>query len=220
MNAFRARIAPWAAAGLAVSLAGTAGCFDRPVDDLPPEPSGEVPIKIAAAVNRNLDLLFVIDQSLSMKNEQDALAANFQLLMEQITSAKYGVPNVHIGVISTNLGVGPYSNLGGLGACGETGDGAILQNTPRPLDGETEATCTGPSDRFIIDVEGEDGQRVKNYQGELTETFSCIARLGTQGCGFEQQLEAMRRALDGSVPENEGFLREDARLAVIFVSDE
>ena len=220
MNVFRARIAPWAAAGLAVSLAGTAGCFDRPVDDLPPEQSGEIPLKFPVEVNRNLDLLFVIDQSLSMKNEQDALAANFQLLMEQITSSKYGVPNVHIGVISTNLGVGPYSNLGGLGACGETGDGAILQNTPRPLDGETEASCTGPSDLFIIDVEGEDGQRIKNYQGDLTESFSCIARLGTQGCGFEQQLEAMRRALDGSVPENEGFLREDARLAIVFVSDE
>lgn len=220
MDSTRTRIARWAGAGLAVSLAGMAGCFDRPVDDLPPEPSGEVITEFPVAVNRNLDLLFVIDQSQSMKNEQDALAANFQLLMDQITSSQYGVPNVHIGVISTNLGVGPYSNLSGLTACGVSGDGAILQNTPRPQDGETEATCTGPRDRFIVDVEGEDGQRVRNYDGELAQAFSCVARLGTQGCGFEQQLEAMRRALDGSVPENADFLREDARLAVIFISDE
>ena len=30
----------------------------------------------------------------------------------------------------------------------------------------------------------------------------------------------MKRALDGSNPENEGFLRDDAFLAVIFVADE
>jgi hypothetical protein len=220
MNVFRTRTARWAGAGLAVSLAGLTGCFDRPVDDAPLDRMPEIRTEFEVTVNRNLDLLFVIDQSLSMKNEQDALAANFQLLMDQITSAKYGVPNVHIGVISTNLGVGPYSNQAGLDVCGMTGDGAILQNTPRLQDGETEPTCTGPRDRYIVDVEGEDGQRVRNYDGELADAFSCIARLGTQGCGFEQQLEAMRRALDGSVPENEGFLRKDARLAIVFVSDE
>ena len=47
----------------------------------------------------------------------------------------------------------------------------------------------------------------------LAETFSCIARLGSSGCGFEQPLESMRRALDGSVPDNAGFLRDDAMLA-------
>ena len=218
-----ARIAGWARAGLAVSLIGMAGCFDRPVDDLAPDNLNEIRTEFPVAVNRKLDLLFVIDQSLSMQNEQDALAANFQLLMDQLVSAEYGMPNLHIGVISTNLGVGAYSGLGGLGGCGAEGDGAILQSTPRPEAGETEATCTGPSDRYIIDEAEEDGTRHTNYDQKnqsLAQTFSCIARLGTQGCGFEQQLEAMRRALDGSVPENDGFLREDARLAIVFVSDE
>jgi hypothetical protein len=214
------RIARWASAGLAVSLAGMTGCFDREVSDAPLIREPVVVTEFPVEANRNLDLLFVIDQSASMKNEQDALAANFQLLMDQITTAEYGVPNVHIGVISTNLGVGAYSDLSGLGGCGVNGDGAILQNTPRPQDGETEPTCTGPRDRYIIDVAGEDGQRVRNYDGELADAFSCVARLGSEGCGFEQQLEAMRRALDGTVPENQGFLRDDARLAVVFVSDE
>jgi hypothetical protein len=216
------RMSRWAGAGLAVSLIGVTGCFDRPVDDLPLGGMSEIRTEFPVAVNRKLDLLFVIDQSASMQNEQDALAANFQLLMDQIISAKYGTPNLHIGVISTNLGVGAYSGVSGLGSCGETGDGAILQNTPRPAAGETEPTCTGPSDRYIIDEAAEDGTRRTNYDQNqsLAQTFSCIARLGTQGCGFEQQLEAMRRALDDSVPENAGFLREDARLAIVFVSDE
>jgi hypothetical protein len=222
MTVIRARISRWAGAVLAVSSIGMTGCFDRPVDDLPPDNMVEVRTEFPIAVNRKLDLLFVIDQSASMKNEQDALAANFQLLMDQIVDAEYGMPNLHVGVISTNLGVGDYSGLGGLGGCGAEGDGAILQNTPRPQDGEAEPTCTGPSDRYIIDEAAEDGTRRTNYDSRqsLAQTFSCVARLGTQGCGFEQQLEAMRRALDGTVEGNEGFLREDARLAIVFVSDE
>lgn len=81
-------------------------------------------------------------------------------------------------------------------------------------------TCPVPDGLFIRDVQGPDGDRERNYEGSLAETFSCIARLGTQGCGFEQQLEAMRRALDPALGLNPGFLRHDARLAVIVVSDE
>jgi hypothetical protein len=40
-------------------------------------------------------------------------------------------------------------------------------------------------------------------------------------CGFEQPFEAMKKALDVSeAPENEGFLRADAVLAVMFLTDE
>lgn len=209
----------WTCAALAAALTGMTGCFDRPVDDLPPASSGEVRTEFPVAVNRNLDLLFIIDDSESMKNEQDALAEKFQLLMQQIESVEHGTPNLHIGVVSTNLG-GPVYLGDPIGGCEGDGAGGLLQNTPRPQDGETEATCTGPTGAYLIDEVGEDGQRVTNYEGTLDQAFACIARLGTDGCGLEQQLEAMRRALDGSVPGNEGFLREDARLAVVFVTDE
>jgi hypothetical protein len=220
MIGFHTRHDRWIGLGLAASLAGLTGCPDRSLTEVTPDPSNEVRTEFPIAVNRNLDILFVVDNSLSMLNEQDALAAKFQLMMDQLTSAQYGVPNLHIGVVSSNLGVGPYHVQPGLGTCGEDGDGAILQNTPRPLAGETEPSCTGPSDRFIIDVEDDAGERVRNYDGTLQEAFACIARLGSGGCGFEQQLEAMRRALDDSVPENAGFLRKDARLAVVFITDE
>lgn len=209
----------WTPALLATLLAGTSGCFDRPVQEVPSQSTGEVPVDVPVSINRNLDILFVIDDSESMKNEQDALAAQFQLLMQKIESVETGKPNVHIGVVSTNLGGLNY--LGdAIAGCEGDGAGGLLQNTPRPQDGETEATCTGPTDRYIVDVAGEGGQRVTNYEGSLEQAFACIARLGTTGCGLEQQLDAMRRALDGSVAENQGFLREDARLVVVFVTDE
>ncbi len=97
------RARPWTrwtcTAALVTSLAGMTGCFDRPVDDAPIGGSGELPVTVPLAVNRNLDLLFVIDDSESMKNEQDALAEKFRLLIQQIESAKYGMPNLHIGVV-------------------------------------------------------------------------------------------------------------------------
>ncbi len=77
------------------------------------------------------------------------------------------------------------------------------------------AGCSPPSDLYISNIDG-----AANYPGTLDEAFSCIARLGKDGCGFEQPLEAMKRALDGSRPENAGFLRPSARLAVIIISDE
>src|SRR5262249_23855027 len=49
---------------------------------------------------------------------------------------------------------------------------------------------------------------------------TCIGRLGVDGCGYEQHLEGMKRALDGSRPENAGFLRDNAYLAVVILADE
>jgi hypothetical protein len=196
-------------------LAGTAaltGCMDRPLAaiDIQPTIQGEVEFPVEA--NRNLDILFVIDDSASMGDEQASLAANFERLIQEIQSIEHGLPDLHIGVVSTDLGVGPYAMLGD--RCTATGKMGLLQNSPPA--GET---CSVPRDRFISDIEGKEGERLRNYEGTLAQTFACIARLGDQGCGYEQPLEAMRRALV-TEPQNSGFLREGARLAVIFVTDE
>ena len=54
--------------------------------------------------------------------------------------------------------------------------------------------------------------------------FTCIAALGERGCGFEHQFAAVLRALgaDGrAMPaENQGFLRADALLAIVMVTNE
>jgi len=88
-----------------------------------------------------------------------------------------------------------------------------------------------------------------SYQSYLTSddpsavglAFRCVARLGVHGCSFEQQLESMWKALapstapkgapkelftfrDGTVGqgdrENQGFLRENAVLAIVHLTDE
>ena len=52
----------------------------------------------------------------------------------------------------------------------------------------------------------------------------CIAEVGTAGCGFEHQLAAVARALgaDGRSPppENQGFIRAEALLAIVLLTNE
>lgn len=188
-----------------------AGCPDREVAEVVPAQNREQEKEVPVQINRNIDILFVIDNSGSMREEQDSLAANFDRFINVLNNIEGGLPNVHIGVVSTDIGAGTYGIMG----CSGNGDNGILQNAP-------SGACNTPGpELFIKNISDDDGvTRVTNYTGDLAETFSCIAKLGTTGCGFEQPLEAVRRALNGSNAENNGFLRDDAFLAVIIISDE
>jgi hypothetical protein len=46
-----------------------------------------------------------------------------------------------------------------------------------------------------------------------------MVRVGATGCGFEQPLHAMKRAFENTAA-NAGFLRPDAKLGIIFLTDE
>jgi len=192
---------------LALCLAVCCACTTNEVARIEPQPGGELRKSIPAQVRRDLDLLFVSDNSGSMADEQESLAKNFARFTNVLSSIEGGLPSVHIGVISTDLGVG----VEGDDSCSASGDGGALQTSG----------CTAIRDGkpFIEDLVQSDGSRVKNYEGTLEEAFSCMARLGDQGCRFEQPLESMRKALDHH-PLNAAFLRPDAYLAVIFITDE
>ena len=160
--------------------------------------------------NAGVDILFVVDNSGSMQEEQVALTGAFASFMNALETAAGGtLPDVHVGVVSTDLGAGPFNIAG----CSGNGDNGALQSAP-------QGPCSPPDDAYISDIEISPGVRDTNYVGTIAETFECIAQLGIQGCGFEQPLESMRRALNGSVQGNDGFLRAGAALAVIILSDE
>jgi hypothetical protein len=66
-----------------------------------------------------------------------------------------------------------------------------------------------------------DGGRQTNVSGDLATAFDCLVRLGDTGCAFEHHLQAARLALDEvATPENRGFLRPDAHLGIVFLSDD
>jgi hypothetical protein len=160
---------------------------------------------------RKLDLLFMVDNSTSMEPLQQQLLTNFPVLMQTLKNLPGGLPDIHIGVVSSDLGAGQETAIP---QCVPGGDKGILQNTPRV------AGCQGPSDAFIAASEGE---TTKNYPGTIEDAFSCIAALGQTGCGYEHQLESVAVALGlrGSAPvENAGFLRADAALGVVLITNE
>ena len=214
---------------------------------------------------REVDILFVIDNSPSMDPKQAALAANFPRMMEQLQNLSGGMPDVHIGVISSDMGAGGQG-IGGncnvvLGDRGllwgnvptqtysyssmqECYDKAPVRATVAP--GSCWALAQNPpiangcglnsGARWIEDVQGPSGVgRQRNYTGNLADVFSCLAKaVGVAGCGYEHQLQSLRVALnpqqigcdkDGKNctdvnMANVGFLREEAYLAIILITDE
>jgi hypothetical protein len=168
----------------------------------------ELLIDVPAEPVRAVDLLFVVDNSNSMQGEQDDLAATMEAFVQALAAMPGGPPDLHIGVTSSDLGTAPYASEG----CEDEGDAGRL------LVGR--GACPAVDGRFLVDVAGPDGRAINYPPGRMGETLACMARLGIEGCGFEQPLAAVRRALDGSIPENAGFLRERALLAVFFVTDE
>lgn len=199
MKLKNSKLSPWIAVPLALAL--SSGCAAEADTDL-----GTHQVQGSPPAPDMLDVLFVVDNSGSMAEEQASMAANFQALIEQLENMPSGMPSLHVGVVSTDVGAGPHTS-----GCEGVGDNGTLIAEPSLL-----SDCTGPTDAFIKRSVLADGSISTNYSGSLAETFQCIANIGVTGCGFEQPLESMRRAL-GSNP---GFLRAEASLAIIIISDE
>jgi hypothetical protein len=189
-------------------------CNARTLGTPEPDPVRVVHNTFQQTLNRQIDILFMIDNSTSMMPLQTKLLANFPVLMDQLKSLPMGLPDVHIGVVSSDTGPGkfdlPQYN------CRFAGDGGQFQFQPR---GTCATSLLNPGQTFL---QASNNQTVKNYAGDISDAFTCIAALGDQGCGFEGQLKSVRWALDPArVPDgNLGFLRPQAYLAVILITNE
>jgi hypothetical protein len=107
---------------------------------------------------------------------------------------------------------------GSIAGCDNTGGKqGIFQYTPR---GTCISSGLQAGATFISEVGG-----VKNYTGNLEDVLACIGALGEAGCGFEHQFAAITRALGvdglgGPPAENQGFLRPEAYLMVVLITNE
>jgi len=162
----------------------------------------------------NLDILFMIDNSSSMTSMQMKMIAQDPGFMKILEGFPNGLPNIHVAVVSSDMGA-PGDQVGAIG-CTQDGNKGAFQSAPQ---GTCTATTIDAGSNFISNVKG-----AANYTGKLEDVFACIATLGSAGCGFEHQLASVARALgaDGApVPdENVGFLRPDAELAIILLTNE
>jgi hypothetical protein len=180
------------------------GCGSRP---LPPD-GGPV-----FTATRDVDILFVIDNSSSVRLLQTNLERNFPSFMAPFRALSGGLPNIHLAVITTDMGAGN----GSAASCPQPGgDGGRFHYTAA---GPCTDTTLDPGATYISNVDG-----VPNYAGNLDDTFTCIARVGDTGCAFDQPLASVARALgaDGqpAPPENQGFLRAGAYLLIVVITDQ
>lgn len=183
---------------------------------------------------RKMDFLFVIDSSVSMSDEQQNLADSFPGFVETIREST-GVGDYHVMIVDTDaFALGPdtqWANCSPTATCceswcGDHPDGLCNGypcTTPASCDdrlgagrvlGSSEQSCGfATDDRFLLDS-----------QSDLEEAFSCAAKVGTRGYVDEKPMEAMSLAvseqMNGPGGCNEGFLRKDALLIVVIITDE
>ena len=207
-----------------VGLVPLFACLAPPVESPKTTVTQETSVRVEQSVKNKVDLLFLIDNSPSMAPKQNELRNRFPQLIKALdTFAAQGNPaSYHIGVVNSDLGAGPFTL--NQGQCHPGGDGAKLQVTPA-------ANAQLPAGVSCTNFALSGGVRYIDYNQlagtnnimgvpDVPTAFSCMAAVGEAGCGFEHQMEAAYRALHDQIPENNGFLRSDAILAVVFVTDE
>ncbi|MCA9589329.1 MAG: hypothetical protein KC657_28665 [Myxococcales bacterium] len=146
---------------------------------------------------RKMDIVFVVDNSGSMSQEQDNLAANFPKFITTLDGfrTKSGEP-LDYRVAVTNTDASKSSDTGKFRTSG--------------------TSCSaGPGRPWL-----------EKADGDIGPFFSCRAKMGTSGSATEQGLEAMKHAVtsrvtDGSNSDGgKAFLRDDALMAFLILTDE
>jgi hypothetical protein len=199
------------------SVFGMLGCGSAPAPVDGVDTSGAS--KADLPTKDKIDILFLVDNSPSMEPKQTELKARFPALvdkLQQFASSGHKA-SYHIGVVTTDLGAGPFT-LGAGGQCHPGGDGAKLQGLGAAADPK-KCGPLGGGLRFV-DYDQVAGTDNLPSGQSLEQTFACMASVGAVGCGFEQPLESVYQALHDPIDENKGFLRPDALLVVVFLTDE
>jgi hypothetical protein len=176
------------------------GPLPGPLDLPPPPPPAEKGCK-------NIDFLFVIDNSDSMEDEQENLARSFPGFVD-VMQRELRAQDFHIMVVGT-------------GGDREEDDEPTLD----PIECE-EVQGAGRRRSEEGDDCGIQGGLpfMTSSQPELEATFSCVARVGTDGSAIEEPMDAVLAATGEGLNDagrcNAGFLRDDAVLVVTFITDE
>lgn len=218
------------------------GCLERSLAPSTPCTRSAVGQRIQIDNVDEVDLLFLVDNSGSMADEQVALQRELPRLVAALVSGDQDgdgdqdflpVRSLHVGVISSDMGIGVATSAR-LGSCRQgNGDDGRFQRG--------DAACATGTSTFEF-------MRGTNATSALAGV-SCATTLGTEGCGLEQQLEATLKSLTPSSAQtwtapgytpprfldpatgnlsqsghgldaNAGFLRPNSVLAVVLVTDE
>ncbi|MCE9579650.1 MAG: hypothetical protein K8W52_41410 [Deltaproteobacteria bacterium] len=151
---------------------------------------------------RAVDLLVVVDSSPGATVDRAALVAGlpaFTAAIGEQFRGDYASPaiDLHVGVITA-----------------DRADHGALRTA------SVETCAAAPAGGFVQYQGNQWGQVSQNFTGTLADAIACLVPSDTTGAAAAEPLAAIRTALDGSVPGNAGFLRADATLAVLVITDQ
>ena len=171
-----------------------------------------------------MDVLFVVDNSGSMVEEQGRLAAAAPGFMDELIAIT-GTTDPHVMVINVEPPAHPCDiDCAIFQTCNAQPD-YVCGTVPEPTTCE-EALGAGIGAPTSADDCGftSGGRFMDGTQPNPNAALDCALGIGTgTGSGIELTMQSMVEALDGSPFTqacNEGFLRDDALLVVVFVTDE
>jgi hypothetical protein len=145
-----------------------------------------------------VDVLLVVDDSGSMYSKQQAVAQNFQSFIQFAVNQQV---DYHIAVTTTSVGADGYTD------CNST-------------NGDPDEGSIGPCGKFAP-ADGSRPRVLTNDTPNLEQVFAQNVNVGIMGSGTEMGFEAAYEALSGSnlTGGNKDFLRDEANLAIVVVSD-
>lgn len=161
---------------------------------------------------RPVDILFMVDNSNSMCEEQDILTANFAAFIDILVMAN---ADFHLAVVNSDM----VDFVDGAGTLRQA-PGTYVDNAAScPIVPDT-SFCAGKTlPRFLSPGDYGDGAGGID-SARLREDFACMALTGIDGNGVEMGLETVKKALEKDASAPTPFLRDDALLALVFVTDE
>jgi hypothetical protein len=198
-----------------------------------------------ADFDNEIDIIFMIDDSGSMGEEQLALVAAIEELVDVLERPGVNA-NYRIAFTTSDRGnplcptttKQPDDGKFVLSSCRQRQSHFTFATIP-PVEAfdpvcaqacvhdviETQPTTTHADEtsRPRPWIERKDG--VSNLPPGIStaEAIRCLAPMGIAGCGYEEQLESVYRALlrvESSNEDQYGFIRPNAALAIVLVSDE
>ncbi len=181
-----------------------------------------------------VDFLFVIDNSVSMKDQQAALISSFPGFMKTIKKTLSAKSDYHIMVVDTDAsgrctketcadetskcrdsdkGFDEYvcDHVDDFTSCDMSWGAGVVH--PAGAAASNELCAIHGGNRYII---GDDP--------DMAATFACTARVGLSGNPAERPMDAMVAAVSDKLNSagacNEAFIRDDAILVVTFITDD
>ena len=204
------RVLRWA--GLAAAAPALWACTSRTLETPTIAPTANLTTTFTQKINNEIDILFMIDNSSSMTEMQQKLSDQLPQFMD-VLEGLATKPSLHVAVVSSDMGAPGDST-------------SSIMCTPRGDQGQFQSMARSPCNGTTLTAGAtyiSDADNMPNFTDPIANVFQCIALLGDKGCGFENQLASIDRALggDGQQPStNSGFLRPEAYLGIVILTNE